>query len=50
MPARGAPTIGLSASVLLALLAEKGNNRDALAAALETLRAARPTGGESDER
>ncbi len=40
---RGAPLIGLSASVLLALLAEKGNNRDALAAALETLRAARPT-------
>jgi methylthioribose-1-phosphate isomerase len=25
---RGAPLIGLSASVLLALLAEKGNNRD----------------------
>jgi len=40
---RGAPLIGLSASLLLALLAENGHNRDALAVALETLRAARPT-------
>ncbi|VTP65063.1 methylthioribose-1-phosphate isomerase [Leclercia adecarboxylata] len=39
----GAPLIGLSASLLLALLAENGHNRDALAVALETLRAARPT-------
>ena len=40
---RGAPLIGLSASLLLALLAEKGKSRDELAMALETLRAARPT-------
>ncbi|WP_342321644.1 S-methyl-5-thioribose-1-phosphate isomerase [Kosakonia sp. BYX6] len=40
---RGAPLIGLSASLLLALLAERGANRDELAMALETLRAARPT-------
>ncbi|WNN49551.1 S-methyl-5-thioribose-1-phosphate isomerase [Siccibacter colletis] len=40
---RGAPLIGLSASLLLALLAERGASREALAAALETLRAARPT-------
>ncbi|WP_227135868.1 S-methyl-5-thioribose-1-phosphate isomerase [Kosakonia radicincitans] len=40
---RGAPLIGLSASLLLALLAEQGANRDQLAQALETLRAARPT-------
>ncbi|SCC07034.1 S-methyl-5-thioribose-1-phosphate isomerase [Kosakonia oryziphila] len=40
---RGAPLIGLSASLLLALLAERGANRDQLAQALETLRAARPT-------
>ncbi|WLI75054.1 S-methyl-5-thioribose-1-phosphate isomerase [Kosakonia sp. H02] len=40
---RGAPLIGLSASLLLALLAERGANRDELATALETLRAARPT-------
>lgn len=40
---RGAPLIGLSASLLLALLAERGESREALAAALETLRAARPT-------
>ena len=40
---RGAPLIGLSASLLLALLAEQGANRDHLAQALETLRAARPT-------
>ncbi len=40
---RGAPLIGLSASLLLALLAERGLSRDALLAALETLRAARPT-------
>ncbi|ALB63617.1 Methylthioribose-1-phosphate isomerase [Cronobacter condimenti 1330] len=40
---RGAPLIGLSASLLLALLAGQGMTRDALAEALETLRAARPT-------
>ncbi|MBB1200224.1 S-methyl-5-thioribose-1-phosphate isomerase [Enterobacteriaceae bacterium 89] len=40
---RGAPLIGLSASLLLALLAERGLNRDELLAALETLRASRPT-------
>lgn len=40
---RGAPLIGLSASLLLALLAERGLPRDALAEALATLRAARPT-------
>jgi methylthioribose-1-phosphate isomerase len=40
---RGAPLIGLSASLLLALLAEAGKSRDELALALETLRASRPT-------
>ncbi len=40
---RGAPLIGLSASLLLALLAEKGARRDELAAALAILRASRPT-------
>jgi methylthioribose-1-phosphate isomerase len=40
---RGAPLIGLSASLLLALLAERGLNRDELLQALETLRASRPT-------
>lgn len=40
---RGAPLIGLSASLLLALLAENGMARPALAEALEVLRAARPT-------
>ena len=40
---RGAPLIGLSASLLLALLAESGKSRDELAVALETLRASRPT-------
>ncbi|PWC12584.1 S-methyl-5-thioribose-1-phosphate isomerase [Brenneria corticis] len=40
---RGAPLIGLSASLLLALLAEQGLTRPQLADALETLRAARPT-------
>ncbi|ALR75921.1 S-methyl-5-thioribose-1-phosphate isomerase [[Enterobacter] lignolyticus] len=40
---RGAPLIGLSASLLLALLAEQGHSRDALLHALETLRASRPT-------
>ncbi|EOI5726634.1 S-methyl-5-thioribose-1-phosphate isomerase [Cronobacter malonaticus] len=40
---RGAPLIGLSASLLLALLAEHGATRDALGQALEVLRAARPT-------
>ncbi|WNP35829.1 S-methyl-5-thioribose-1-phosphate isomerase [Enterobacter kobei] len=40
---RGAPLIGLSASLLLALQAEQGLKRDALAESLATLRAARPT-------
>ncbi|WP_042872332.1 S-methyl-5-thioribose-1-phosphate isomerase [Dickeya poaceiphila] len=40
---RGAPLIGLSASLLLALLAEQGLSRTQLAQALDTLRAARPT-------
>lgn len=40
---RGAPLIGLSASLLLALLAERGESNSSLAQALETLRAARPT-------
>lgn len=40
---RGAPLIGLSASLLLALLAEQGVSRQQLAETLETLRAARPT-------
>lgn len=40
---RGAPLIGLSASLLLALLGEQGAARPELAAALEVLRAARPT-------
>ncbi|MDZ7279371.1 S-methyl-5-thioribose-1-phosphate isomerase [Pantoea eucrina] len=40
---RGAPLIGLSASLLLALLAEQGLSRAALAEALAVLRAARPT-------
>lgn len=38
-----APLIGLSASLLLALLAQRGLTREALSEALETLRAARPT-------
>ena len=40
---RGAPLIGLSASLLLALLAEGGAGREELALALERLRASRPT-------
>ncbi|KAA9002467.1 S-methyl-5-thioribose-1-phosphate isomerase [Affinibrenneria salicis] len=40
---RGAPLIGLSASLLLALLAEQGMAREPLTLALHTLRAARPT-------
>ena len=40
---RGAPLIGLSASLLLALQAEQGLTREALAESLSTLRAARPT-------
>jgi len=40
---RGAPLIGLSASLLLALLAENGQSREQLASALEILRASRPT-------
>ncbi|WHS98006.1 MAG: S-methyl-5-thioribose-1-phosphate isomerase [Pantoea stewartii] len=40
---RGAPLIGLSASLLLALLAEQGESREQLAQSLDTLRAARPT-------
>jgi methylthioribose-1-phosphate isomerase len=46
---RGAPLIGLSASLLLALLAESGKSRDELAVALETLRVP-PDGGEPDEQ
>ena len=40
---RGAPLIGLSASLLLALLAENGMAKAELVSALEILRAARPT-------
>ena len=40
---RGAPLIGLSASLLLALLAGRGLSKAELGQALETLRAARPT-------
>ncbi|WP_017347998.1 S-methyl-5-thioribose-1-phosphate isomerase [Pantoea sp. A4] len=40
---RGAPLIGLSASLLLALLAGQGLSRQQLAEALEVLRASRPT-------
>ncbi|WP_017891732.1 S-methyl-5-thioribose-1-phosphate isomerase [Serratia sp. S4] len=40
---RGAPLIGLSASLLLALLAERGVPRKELEKALITLRASRPT-------
>lgn len=40
---RGAPLIGLSASLLLALLAENGMAKPQLAEALEVLRASRPT-------
>lgn len=40
---RGAPLIGLSASLLLALQAEQGMSRADLQASLLTLRAARPT-------
>lgn len=40
---RGAPLIGLSASLLLALLAQRGSERQALAQGLTTLRASRPT-------
>ncbi|WGK58028.1 S-methyl-5-thioribose-1-phosphate isomerase [Pantoea sp. SS70] len=40
---RGAPLIGLSASLLLALLGEQGAARTELATTLEVLRAARPT-------
>lgn len=40
---RGAPLIGLSASLLLALLAENGMSKSELTQALATLRAARPT-------
>jgi len=40
---RGAPLIGLAASLLLALLAEKGMSKAELAVALEVLRASRPT-------
>lgn len=40
---RGAPLIGLSASLLLALLAERGLPREELEQALATLRASRPT-------
>ncbi|WP_447878034.1 S-methyl-5-thioribose-1-phosphate isomerase [Serratia fonticola] len=40
---RGAPLIGLSASLLLALLAERGLSQAELEQALQTLRASRPT-------
>jgi len=40
---RGAPLIGLSASLLLALLAERGLSQTQLEQALQTLRASRPT-------
>lgn len=40
---RGAPLIGLSASLLLALLAENGMSKSELIQVLATLRAARPT-------
>ena len=40
---RGAPLIGLSASLLLALLSEQGETREQLVQSLEILRAARPT-------
>ncbi|MBC3382147.1 S-methyl-5-thioribose-1-phosphate isomerase [Serratia fonticola] len=40
---RGAPLIGLSASLLLALLAERGLSQSDLEQALQTLRASRPT-------
>ncbi|MBF7996014.1 S-methyl-5-thioribose-1-phosphate isomerase [Rahnella laticis] len=40
---RGAPLIGLSASLLLALLAEQGMKQDELAHSLDVLRASRPT-------
>lgn len=40
---RGAPLIGLSASLLLALLAQQGSSRETLTEALSVLRAARPT-------
>jgi methylthioribose-1-phosphate isomerase len=40
---RGAPLIGLSASLLLALLAERGLPQAELEQALQTLRASRPT-------
>lgn len=40
---RGAPLIGLSASLLLALLAEQGMKPDELAHSLDVLRASRPT-------
>lgn len=40
---RGAPLIGLSASLLLALLAERGLSQADLEQALQTLRASRPT-------
>jgi methylthioribose-1-phosphate isomerase len=40
---RGAPLIGLSASLLLALLAENGMPQDALHHSLDRLRASRPT-------
>ena len=45
---RGAPLIGLFASLLLALLAERGLPRAGLEQALHTLRCA-PNGGQPDE-
>jgi len=40
---RGAPAIGLGASLLLAVLAEQGESRETLQSAASILRAARPT-------
>ncbi|NVJ59924.1 MAG: S-methyl-5-thioribose-1-phosphate isomerase [Gammaproteobacteria bacterium] len=40
---RGAPAIGIAASVLLGILAEKGLTKEQLLDAADTLRAARPT-------
>lgn len=40
---RGAPAIGIAASLLLAVLAEQGHSRAQLQQAAQTLRAARPT-------
>jgi methylthioribose-1-phosphate isomerase len=46
---RGAPLIGLSASLLLALLAQRGLNRDALAAGAGNAARGAADGGQPDE-